>query len=154
MLTDVAVTGWKSVYVNRGFTKRINGVTKDESDMLLQYLFNVRCPARLIWIKLTDYSSSRKTTTPKSGLDGTAMTWLSGITGRPGTARRTTTRKHGLETACVVWEKRRISTRVLSLGGRRWLDGVCRDSLVIDILNAIYLTHTPCKYTTNPETHP
>ncbi|GAB1217982.1 hypothetical protein ATERTT37_007225 [Aspergillus terreus] len=36
-----AVTGWKSVYVNKGFTKRINGVTKDESDMLLQYLFNL-----------------------------------------------------------------------------------------------------------------
>ena len=35
------VTGWKSVYVNRGFTRRINGVTKDESDVLLQYLFNV-----------------------------------------------------------------------------------------------------------------
>ncbi|KAG9665817.1 putative TfdA family taurine dioxygenase, partial [Aureobasidium melanogenum] len=35
------VTGWKSVYVNRGFTRRINGVTKDESDMLLQYLFNL-----------------------------------------------------------------------------------------------------------------
>lgn len=29
------------MYVNKGFTKRINGVTKDESDMLLQYLFNV-----------------------------------------------------------------------------------------------------------------
>ncbi|KAH7311494.1 hypothetical protein B0I35DRAFT_462872 [Stachybotrys elegans] len=35
------VTGWKSVYVNRGFTKRINGVSKDESDVLLQYLFNL-----------------------------------------------------------------------------------------------------------------
>ncbi|KAF7719090.1 Taurine catabolism dioxygenase TauD/TfdA family protein [Penicillium ucsense] len=35
------VTGWKSVYVNKGFTKRINGVTKDESDMLLAYLFNL-----------------------------------------------------------------------------------------------------------------
>ncbi|KAI4767266.1 putative TfdA family taurine dioxygenase, partial [Aureobasidium sp. EXF-8846] len=35
------VTGWKSVYVNRGFTRRINGVTKDESDVLLQYLFNL-----------------------------------------------------------------------------------------------------------------
>lgn len=35
------VTGWKSVFVNRGFTKRINGVTKDESDMILQYLFNL-----------------------------------------------------------------------------------------------------------------
>jgi alpha-ketoglutarate-dependent taurine dioxygenase len=35
------VTGWKSVFVNKGFTKRINGVTKDESDMLLGYLFNL-----------------------------------------------------------------------------------------------------------------
>ncbi|TLD33021.1 hypothetical protein PspLS_00762 [Pyricularia sp. CBS 133598] len=35
------VTGWKSVYVNRGFTKRINGVTRDESDLLLPYLFNL-----------------------------------------------------------------------------------------------------------------
>jgi alpha-ketoglutarate-dependent taurine dioxygenase len=35
------VTGWKSLYVNKGFTRRINGVTKDESDMLLQYLFNL-----------------------------------------------------------------------------------------------------------------
>ncbi|KAF2107009.1 hypothetical protein BDV96DRAFT_589980 [Lophiotrema nucula] len=35
------VTGWKSVYVNKGFTKRINGVTKDESDLLLGYLFHL-----------------------------------------------------------------------------------------------------------------
>ncbi|KAK2764452.1 hypothetical protein FQN54_009146 [Arachnomyces sp. PD_36] len=35
------VTGWKSLFVNKGFTKRINGVTKDESDMLLNYLFNL-----------------------------------------------------------------------------------------------------------------
>ncbi|KAK4225999.1 hypothetical protein QBC38DRAFT_529618 [Podospora fimiseda] len=34
-------TGWNSVYVNKGFTKRINGVTKDESDVLLNYLFNL-----------------------------------------------------------------------------------------------------------------
>ncbi|KAB5547078.1 alpha-ketoglutarate-dependent taurine dioxygenase [Coniochaeta sp. 2T2.1] len=35
------VTGWNSVYVNKGFTKRINGVTRDESDVLLAYLFNL-----------------------------------------------------------------------------------------------------------------
>ncbi|KAI9827280.1 MAG: hypothetical protein M1832_005418 [Thelocarpon impressellum] len=34
-------TGWKTLYVNKGFTRRINGVTKDESDMLLSYLFNL-----------------------------------------------------------------------------------------------------------------
>lgn len=43
MLTPViiAVTGWNSVYVNKVFTQRINGVTKDESDILLNYLFNM-----------------------------------------------------------------------------------------------------------------
>lgn len=30
--------------MNKGFTRRINGVTKDESDLLLAYLFNVRWP--------------------------------------------------------------------------------------------------------------
>jgi len=32
------VTGWKGLFVNREFTKRIIGVTKDESDLLLDYL--------------------------------------------------------------------------------------------------------------------
>jgi len=44
LLTDgtyIAVTGWRSLYVNRGFTKRINGLTRDESDVLLPYLFNL-----------------------------------------------------------------------------------------------------------------
>lgn len=35
------VTGWKSVFVNKGFTRRINGVTRDESDMILKYLFDL-----------------------------------------------------------------------------------------------------------------
>lgn len=35
------VTGWKSVFVNKGFTRRINGVTRDESDMLLHYLLDL-----------------------------------------------------------------------------------------------------------------
>lgn len=35
------VTGWNSVFVNKGFTKRINGITRDESDMLLKYLFDL-----------------------------------------------------------------------------------------------------------------
>lgn len=30
------------MFVNKGFTRRINGVTKDESDLLLGYLINVR----------------------------------------------------------------------------------------------------------------
>jgi alpha-ketoglutarate-dependent taurine dioxygenase len=35
------VTGWKSIFANKGFTRRINGVTKDESDMLLHYPFDL-----------------------------------------------------------------------------------------------------------------
>lgn len=35
------VTGWKSVFINKGFTKRITGVSKDESDVLLGYLLNL-----------------------------------------------------------------------------------------------------------------
>ena len=42
------MTGWKGVFVNRGFTRRILGVTKDESDVLLQYLFNVSFPLALL----------------------------------------------------------------------------------------------------------
>ena len=34
------VTGWKSIYVNPGFTRRIVGVPKAESDAILSYLFH------------------------------------------------------------------------------------------------------------------
>ena len=34
------VTGWKSVYVNPGFTRRIVGVPKAESDAILSFLFH------------------------------------------------------------------------------------------------------------------
>ncbi|WVQ62898.1 uncharacterized protein L199_001047 [Kwoniella botswanensis] len=33
------VTGWKGLFVNRGFTKRINELTQHESDNLLNFLF-------------------------------------------------------------------------------------------------------------------
>lgn len=32
-----AVTGWKSLHANKAFTKRINDVTRDESDHILNY---------------------------------------------------------------------------------------------------------------------
>ncbi|KAI5119248.1 hypothetical protein M0805_008799 [Coniferiporia weirii] len=35
------VTGWKSVFVNPNFTKRIVGVTRDESDTILKHLFSL-----------------------------------------------------------------------------------------------------------------
>ncbi|KAF2156307.1 TauD-domain-containing protein [Myriangium duriaei CBS 260.36] len=34
-------TGWKALYVNRAFTKRIVGLDKAESDLILGYLFDV-----------------------------------------------------------------------------------------------------------------
>ncbi|KAI9353487.1 putative TfdA family taurine dioxygenase, partial [Obelidium mucronatum] len=35
------VTGWKGVFANKGFTQRINELSKDESDTVLQYLFDL-----------------------------------------------------------------------------------------------------------------
>ncbi|KAK4046182.1 hypothetical protein OIO90_006623 [Microbotryomycetes sp. JL221] len=35
------VTGWKGLFVNKAFTKRINGVTRDESDMILNYIYSL-----------------------------------------------------------------------------------------------------------------
>ncbi|KAJ3024576.1 UNVERIFIED_CONTAM: hypothetical protein HDU68_008001 [Siphonaria sp. JEL0065] len=35
------VTGWKGVFANRGFTKRINELSKDESDLVLDHLFQL-----------------------------------------------------------------------------------------------------------------
>ncbi|KAJ8584385.1 TauD-domain-containing protein [Rhizopogon salebrosus TDB-379] len=48
------VTGWKSVYVNPGFTRRILGVPKVESDTILNFLFhqvaeNVDFQVRFHW---------------------------------------------------------------------------------------------------------
>lgn len=37
----VKVTGEKALFVNKGFTKRIIGLQHEESDALLQLLFNV-----------------------------------------------------------------------------------------------------------------
>lgn len=34
-------TGWKALFVNRAFTKKIVGLDKEESDVLLNYLFDV-----------------------------------------------------------------------------------------------------------------
>ncbi|KAJ3283526.1 hypothetical protein HDU79_008978 [Rhizoclosmatium sp. JEL0117] len=35
------ITGWKGVFVNHGFTRRINELSKDESDAVLKHLFNL-----------------------------------------------------------------------------------------------------------------
>ncbi|TYJ58196.1 hypothetical protein B9479_001020 [Cryptococcus floricola] len=56
------VTGWKGVFVNQGFTRRILGVTKDESDFILDYLFkltvnNHDLQVRFRWGK--DYAPGR-----------------------------------------------------------------------------------------------
>ncbi|GMK54791.1 hypothetical protein CspeluHIS016_0113770 [Cutaneotrichosporon spelunceum] len=50
------VTGWKALFVNRGFTHRIDDVTKDESDMILNYLnqiciHNMDLQCRFRWEK-------------------------------------------------------------------------------------------------------
>lgn len=54
------VTGWKGLFVNKEFTKRILGVTKDESDILLDYLF-----VSGVDFRADGRNSSRTTTTFK-----------------------------------------------------------------------------------------
>jgi hypothetical protein len=108
------VTGWKGVFVNRGFTRRIQGVTKDESDVLLQYLFNVSCP----WISaqehdslLTNLSSSHKITMPKYDSSGGRTISPSGTTGQPAIARRMTTPRREREIVCALWARSRTWIR-------------------------------------------
>ncbi|KAI5480253.1 hypothetical protein MNV49_001212 [Pseudohyphozyma bogoriensis] len=36
------VTGWKSIFISKLFTKRLLGVTKDESDLLLDYIWKIQ----------------------------------------------------------------------------------------------------------------
>jgi len=36
-----AVTGWKAMYVNKGFYGRIDGVSRDESDIIAKYCFDL-----------------------------------------------------------------------------------------------------------------
>lgn len=62
------VTGWKGLYVNPAFTRRILGVTRDESDLLLNHLYalvsrNHDLQVRFNW---TTYS-------PESGLGDIAI---------------------------------------------------------------------------------
>jgi len=100
------VTGWKSVYVNRGFTRRINGVTKDESDVLLQYLFNVSHVTKSSACRLallTGISLSHKTMMRRSGSSGTRMISQSGTTDPHGTRRHMTTRLQEQAIVSVPW---------------------------------------------------
>lgn len=50
------MTGWKGLYVNKSFTRRINELSIDESDALLAYLFrhiaeNFNFHVRFRWSK-------------------------------------------------------------------------------------------------------
>ena len=41
MIRTNPVTGWKGLFVNTLFTRRINELTKDESDCMLKFLFKL-----------------------------------------------------------------------------------------------------------------
>lgn len=91
------VTGWKGVYVNPAFTRRILGVTRDESDLLLQHLFalvsrNHDLQVRFRW----------RTYPPASGLGDIAI-WDNRST---------------FHTATQDYPGLRVGDRVVSLGER------------------------------------
>lgn len=107
----IAVTGWKSVFVNKGFTKRINGVTKDESDILLQYLFNVSLCTFRNRDSNTNLlcSSLLRTMMLKFATNGIKTTLLYGITGPTGIAQHTIMTILESVTEYVVLVKHHIS---------------------------------------------
>lgn len=107
----IAVTGWKSVFVNKGFTKRINGVTKDESVILLQYLFNVSLRAFRERDKSTNLlrSSLLRIMMLRFGTNGIRTMLQFGITGPTGIVQPTTMTIPELVTGCVVLVKHLIS---------------------------------------------
>lgn len=120
------MTGWKSVYVNRGFTRRINEVTKDESDVILQYLFNVSIHSshysifEIIVPDTINDSFSPKTMTLRFGSNGTRTMWLFGTTALHGILPLMIIARRVLGTACVVWERVLIMILSRNLGGRLW----------------------------------
>jgi alpha-ketoglutarate-dependent taurine dioxygenase len=83
------VTGWKGLFVNRGFTKKINELNQDESDHLLEFLFahiaSVSQVDRELSFSRTRLNLFRpyRTTTFKPGSDGSPTTSPSGTTGAP-----------------------------------------------------------------------
>lgn len=122
------VTGWKGIFVNKGFTKRINGVTRDESDVLLSYIYSVS--TRRLYLHgglglsadLTfAHSSSPKTTICKCDSAGRKTRWPSGTTVACGIARPTTTMRLVLETVCARWESALSLTPRANRGSRSCL---------------------------------
>lgn len=100
------VTGWKGVFVNPGFTRRILGVTRDESDLLLGHLFalvarNHDLQVRFNW---TTYDEG-------SGLGDIAI-WDNRST---------------FHTATADYRGLRVGDRVVSIGERPYYDANGRE---------------------------
>jgi hypothetical protein len=116
--------------VNKGFTKRIVELTKDESDTILDYLFKVghsfpqmfRLSERLH--SYTDHRSwYRKTMTTKSVSNGARMMSRFGITAPIGILLLMTTMMCVLEIVLFRLVRHRTLTRIHPRGRRRWRNG-------------------------------
>ncbi|KAG7926958.1 hypothetical protein KL925_003243 [Ogataea polymorpha] len=94
-------TGWKSLFVNRGMTKRIIGLSSVESDLILNYLFDV-------FEKNADIQVRFKWTPSKPGY-GTSAIWDNRVS-----QHRSTWDHEGKES--------RHGTRVTSLAELPYLD--------------------------------
>lgn len=82
------VTGWKGLFVNRGFTKRINELTKPESDEVLEFLWNHISSVRRQTQSSFSPTLTGRTTTCRSDSAGRRTHWRSGITGLRSMPRR------------------------------------------------------------------
>ncbi|KAI5952891.1 hypothetical protein KGF54_003758 [Candida jiufengensis] len=70
-------TGWKSLFVNRSMTDRIVGLSKEESDLILNYLYNVIETNRdiQVTVKWSPFEGE-KIKSGKKGYSGTSVLWL------------------------------------------------------------------------------
>ncbi|KAI5966947.1 uncharacterized protein KGF55_000356 [Candida pseudojiufengensis] len=74
-------TGWKHLFVNRGMTDRIVGLSKEESDLILNYLFNVIETNRDIHVtvKWAHPEGKKSKSTEKKKYSGTSVLWFNSV---------------------------------------------------------------------------
>lgn len=134
------VTGWKALYVNRGFSDRIMDVTKDESDFIYDYVNKIgeSCSqdphenVRNVSMLLTDLQRC-STLTPTSDSDGRQAASPFGTTDQHGTARRSITRKSEQERGLLPLVRYLTSTPNLRLRARGWRRRVIGGNLSLGV---------------------
>lgn len=120
-------TGWKALWVNRAFTKKIIGLDQAESDVILNYLFDVfekvsfPAPTPFVVEEAYELTCDRRTLISRSDSDGRREPARCGITGSLSTMPAGIMRAASLGTGpeSPLSPRSRTLTRTLRQGVRR-----------------------------------